>query len=100
MAAEETKDSSAAAAKPSNRVQLSDFIPICSGRMLTNGVPAGDRPKGKAVEIHHHLFDMLWNSGTRKIDATILMAAPDVEGAATSDGDDHNDEEHKGDAQN
>jgi hypothetical protein len=37
--------------------------------MLTNGVEA----KGKAMEIHHHLFDALWNIGTRKIDAAILV---------------------------
>ena len=41
--------------------------------MISNGVPAGDRPKGKAVEIHHHLFDALWNIGNRKIDAQILL---------------------------
>lgn len=43
--------------------------------MLTNGVPnAGNgRPKGKAVEIHHHLFDALWNAGNRQIDASILV---------------------------
>ena len=49
----------------SSSVSLCDFIPICSGRMLTNGVPAGGPPKGKAVEIHHHLFDALWNIGNR-----------------------------------
>ena len=43
--------------------------------MLTNGVPGGGNqpPKGKAVEIHHHLFDALWNIGTRQIDASILI---------------------------
>ena len=50
-------------------MSLADYIPICSGRMLTNGVEA----KGKAMEIHHHLFDALWNIGTRKIDAAILV---------------------------
>lgn len=42
--------------------------------MITNGVPAGT--KGKAVEIHHYLFDELWNVGTRQIDASILLASP------------------------
>ena len=44
--------------------------------MLTNGLPGGEgQPlKGKAVEIHHHLFDALWNIGTRQIDASILMS--------------------------
>jgi len=41
--------------------------------MLTNGVPATN--KGKAVEIHHHLFDALWNVGTRQIDASLLLAS-------------------------
>lgn len=63
------------AVKQSRTVSLQDFIPICSGRMLTNGVPGGGNqpPKGKAVEIHHHLFDALWNIGTRQIDASILL---------------------------
>jgi len=39
--------------------------------MISNGVPTP--LKGKAVEIHHHLFDALWNIGTRQIDASILM---------------------------
>lgn len=52
-------------------VSLSEFIPICTGRMITNGVP--ENVKGKAVEIHHHLFDALWNIGTRQIDAAILL---------------------------
>jgi hypothetical protein len=43
--------------------------------MLTNGMPADK--KGKAVEIHHYLFDELWNIGTRQIDASILMASAD-----------------------
>ena len=47
--------------------------------MLTNGVPAGGPPKGKAVEIHHHLFDALWNTGTRQIDASILMKSSQTE---------------------
>jgi len=55
-------------------VNLNDFIPICSGRMITNGVPSPT--KGKAVEIHHYLFDELWNVGTRQIDASILLASP------------------------
>lgn len=67
--------------------------------MLTNGVPAGNRPTGKCVEIHHHLFDQLWNIGTRKIDAAILMAAPEAEAAAEQDANDQSDEERKGDAQ-
>ena len=37
--------------------------------MLTNGV----EQKGKAVEIHHHLFDALWNIGSRQIDAAVLV---------------------------
>lgn len=41
--------------------------------MISHGVPDGDRPKGKAVEIHHHLFDALWNIGNRQIDASILL---------------------------
>ena len=40
--------------------------------MISNGVPTAG--KGKAVEIHHHLFDALWNCGTRQIDASILIA--------------------------
>ena len=52
-----------------NPVSLADFIPICTGRMLTNGV----EQKGKAVEIHHHLFDALWNIGSRQIDAAVLV---------------------------
>ena len=53
--------------------------------MLTNGVPGGDgQPlKGKAVEIHHHLFDALWNIGTRQIDASILMSDNRTTGDAT-----------------
>ena len=47
--------------------------------MLSNGVPAN--VKGKAVEIHHHLFDALWNIGTRQIDASILLASPEEETA-------------------
>ncbi len=39
--------------------------------MISNGVPTGNT--GKAVEIHHYLFDALWNIGTRQIDASILM---------------------------
>ena len=52
-------------------ISLSEFIPICTGRTLTNGVP--ENVKGKAVEIHHHLFDALWNIGTKQIDAAILL---------------------------
>ena len=37
--------------------------------MLTSGV----EQKGKAVEIHHHLFDALWNIGSRQIDAAVLV---------------------------
>ena len=37
--------------------------------MPTNGV----EQKGKAVEIHHHLFDALWNIGSRQIDAAVLL---------------------------
>ena len=70
--ADQEGDQATAAAQPSRTVSLSDFIPICSGRMISNGVPTAG--KGKAVEIHHHLFDALWNCGTRQIDASILIA--------------------------
>ena len=51
--------------------------------MITNGVPAGN--KGKGVEIHHHLFDALWDIGTRQIDASILLASPSDDNDATNE---------------
>ena len=51
---------------------LEDFIPIGCGRTLTPGVPEG-QIKGKAVEMHHYLFDGLWNLGSKQIDAAILL---------------------------
>ena len=50
---------------------MADFIPIGCGRTLTNGVP--ESIKGKAVEMHHYLFDALWNTGNKQIDAAILL---------------------------
>ena len=59
--------------------------------MLTNGIPAGN--KGKAVEIHHHLFDSLWNIGTRQIDASILLTSATDEDQGEEEKKEEEDEE-------
>lgn len=85
-------EAAAQAQQPQTRtVNLNDFIPICAGRMLTNGIPAGN--KGKAVEIHHHLFDSLWNIGTRQIDASILLSSPNDEDQGEEEKKEEEDEE-------
>ena len=85
--AEESKDEDQDTQATASCVSLSDFIPICSGRILSNGVPAGARPKGKAVEIHHHLFDALWNVGSKQIDAAILIPQQTADGATNQGGE-------------
>jgi len=52
------------------------FIPVATGRMLTNKVPASR--KGKAVEPMHYLFDELWNSGDKKMPQEVVMKEPEV----------------------
>ena len=42
-----------------------EYLPIAVGKMLTNGVPESN--KGRAVQIEHFLFDMLWEYGPKKM---------------------------------
>ena len=37
---------------------------------MAGSIPASG--KGKAVELHHYLFDNLWKMGNQQIDAAIL----------------------------
>ena len=52
---------------------LQDFIPVAVGKMLTQHVP--ERRKGKAVEVHHYLFDSMWNIGNKQFDLQILKSS-------------------------
>lgn len=67
---------------------LAEFIPIGCGRMLTGSIP--ESGKGKAVELHHYLFDSLWKMGNQQIDAAILKPKIATKPAASD-----NDEEEK-----
>lgn len=56
---------------------LQDFIPVAVGKMLTQHVP--ERRKGKAVEVHHYLFDSMWNIGNKQFDLQILKSSQPVQ---------------------
>ena len=81
--AEETKQ--ALAPEQALKQVLSEFIPIGCGRMLSGSIPASG--KGKAVELHHYLFDSLWKMGNQKIDAAILKPSVVIESKQTEGAD-------------
>ena len=69
---EETKDDQNADVEETKQAQpskqtvarlLSEFIPVGCGRMLMGSIPASG--KGRAVELHHYLFDKLWKIGNQ-----------------------------------
>ena len=48
-----------------------NYVPIATGEMLLEGDIMDDagkiQKKGKACQIHHYIFDELWNMGNRKM---------------------------------
>ena len=64
--------------------------------MLADEVP--DSMKGKAVQLNHCLFDMLWNKGNKKIPDTLFRtesktATEDQIGASEADQEEEKKEE-------
>ena len=48
------------------------YAPVGVGLMLQTKFP--EEPKGRAVEVLHHLYDELWNMGPKKIPGEIKVS--------------------------